>query len=338
MPTKSSLLYQIAIFLSIGLALSGLFFSLDEIKQIENEQLSASILLAQNQEIDRKIIQIKKERAEYEARKQIEQDILPSGDSSLELSAKAFILISIAPEARYPKIVYQKNAYEKLPVASLSKLMTALIVLENYKLDDAITISKEAVATEGDAGGLQIGERLIVLDLLKIMLIESSNDAAEVLAENFNVTRKEIVSLNRERFIELMNQKARALGLENTHFSNPTGLDDPENYSTAYDLAKFVSSILNQNLLWEITQTKTEVVYSVDAKTGHFLKNSNQLLWQFNGSTGSLQIYGGKTGFTNEAKGCMILVLKTSEGYLVSVVLGSEDRIEDTTKLINSKF
>ncbi len=225
-----------------------------------------------------------------------------------EIEAKATLIFGVEKN----KILYQKNIEQVLPIASLTKLMTGLIVLEEMDLDKVITISQEAVKAYGDNGGLVIDEKISVKNLLYVLLMESSNDAAVALAEVF----KEVP------LVDLMNKKAEELGLANTHFTDPTGYN-PTNLSTALDLAELVKYSLKEPLIWQILKTP-----NIDL-SNHHLTNTNQLLGHWSG------IIGGKTGYTDEAQGCMILVIEQIYENLVVIVLGAEERFLATEKLIN---
>lgn len=221
------------------------------------------------------------------------------------------------------KFLYQKNIKEKMPIASLTKIMTAIIALENLNLDEIITVSKQAVMTEGENGRLVIGEKLSVRDLLHIMLIESSNDAAMALESSV------------DNFVSLMNKKAEEIGLKDTSFVDSYGID-PLNSSTIVDLAKLAEySFTQKSLIWQILGIKEININSQDGKIGHHLINTNKLLsesgdWQ-------AQIIGGKTGFTEEASGCMLTIIKIPDRpgeYLITIILGSKNRESETKNLI----
>lgn len=245
-----------------------------------------------------------------------------------EISAKSVL----STDEKAEKVFYQKNSSERLPIASLTKLMTALIVLDNYNLEEKIKISKAAVQIEGEMGGLVVGETLTVRNLLYVMLIESSNDAAFAFAEKIGT----------DKFVELMNKKAAVLYLKNTHFANPAGFDEKNNYSTAFDLARLASAALNYPLVWEILRTKEIEVKSEAVPDNpnqpifpHRLINSNKLLDVVP------EIVGGKTGYTDLAGGCMILVAQLENFKVINIVLGADggapflDRFKETEKLIN---
>ena len=253
----------------------------------------------------------------------------------LDLQAKAAISVKLN-ESGAEKILFNKNINQPLPIASLTKLMTAVIVLENYDLDDThpppytlITISKTAANQENvpNYGNLdkEIGKKFNVKQLLELMLIYSSNDSAWALSEVIGVPN----------FLEKMNQKAKDLGLENTNFINPHGLDpenlhyDPSvinfyNYSTARDLVKLAQYILKEHpLIFEIPHEAP--LYSV--KDGIF----DLFLTQ--------EVIGGKTGYTDEAGGCIIFIFKNERGsFFVNLILGapsSSARITEMQKLID---
>jgi len=261
----------------------------------------------------------------------VNPDFLPIRDWNVdepEVKAKAALVF----ESDKDKILYQKNIEEVLPVASLTKLMTGLIVLENLDLGQTAVVSQRAVKAYGDSGGLVIGEKITVRNLLYILLMESSNDAAIVFEESF---QEEGMNL-----VDLMNEKTQYLGLNQTSFIEPTGYQ-PANLSSALDLAKLVKYTLNQPLLWQILKTTAVDLFSADNSISHHLINTNQLLNRWP------NIIGGKTGYTEEAQGCLILVIEQTldkmENYfdqdysvrLIIVALGAEDRFLETEKLIN---
>src|SRR3989338_3511240 len=231
------------------------------------------------------------------------------------LSAKAAIVV----DGDAGEVIFKKNADEKLPIASLTKLMTAAIISENLDLKEKIKISQNAVAQDGVAGGLKEGEEFTVEDLMKVMLIVYSNDAAIAFQEHFAGMNFDLIGL--------MNKKAEELGMRDTRFANVAGLDEESHYSTARDLAKLASYILKKDgaILGVISQ-KQSTVRSLNKNIKHYLLSTNQLLQKNN-----TDIFGGKTGFTKNAQGCMISILKSGK---VIVVLGSQDRFGETERLI----
>ena len=228
----------------------------------------------------------------------------------LELEAQA----ALAIKTDASRVYYNKNIETRRSVASLTKLMTAIVVSENYNLDEVIKISLNAVKRESSLGDLRPDELITVRSLLNIMLIDSSNDAALALAEK------------RADFTSLMNKKTKELGLANTHFSNPDGLDEPENYSSAFDIAKIFSYLIKTHPeILDIFKTKNMVVYSNDGKVEHRLKNTNELLGKVS------EVVAGKTGYTGEAGGSLILLTRNN---IITVVLGSPNRFGESEKLI----
>lgn len=246
-------------------------------------------------------------------------------NSFLVLNSKSALAACLNLENKNlePKILYQKNIEKVLPIASLTKLMTAVIVLENYSLNEKIKIPKEAVSTYGEAGELKEGEVLSVENLLYIMLMESSNDAAEALA----------MAENRDIFIEKMNQKAKELFMNSTYFSNPTGLDFEEtdtNFSSADDLLKLVIYILKKYPeIGKILENKEYDLFSFNGSFHHKLLNTNQMLEDNNA-------FWGKTGFTLKAKDCLVnLTKKDNHFIIITIILGADNKFEETKKLLN---
>ncbi|MFH1938281.1 MAG: serine hydrolase [Patescibacteria group bacterium] len=234
-----------------------------------------------------------------------------------EVEAKAALVFN--PDKN--KILYQKNINQVLPIASLTKLMTALIVLENIDLEEIAIISEQAIATYGDIGGLVVKEEISVKNLLYILLMESSNDAATALAE---ITQQK----TNKNFIDLMNQKAEKLRLKNTNFVDSSGYDSG-NVSTVEDIAQLVEYSFSQLIIWEIMRTPAIDLSSADGKINHHWVNTDELLNRLP------NIVGGKTGYTEEAQGCLILVIETNNKYLITIVLGAQERFLQTERLIN---
>lgn len=236
----------------------------------------------------------------------------------LELQSESIMAIKLDGG----RIYYNKNMNKRRPIASLTKLMTALIVLENYNLNDVIKITKRNIVRESSRGDLRANEIMTVRSLLTIMLIDSSNDAAIALADQ------------RPDFILLMNKKAQNLNLFNTNFTNPDGLDEPDNYSSAFDIAKIFSYLINNHKeVLEILKIKNIVIYSSDGKIEHRLKNTNELLGRVS------EVLAGKTGYTDNAGESLILLISNSysnsiNNDIITVVLGSPNRFRESEKLI----
>ncbi|OGD25784.1 hypothetical protein A2819_00680 [Candidatus Azambacteria bacterium RIFCSPHIGHO2_01_FULL_40_24] len=236
---------------------------------------------------------------------------------ALEINAETALAIRVDGK----RIYYNKNIETKRPIASLTKLMTAIIVLENYNLEEIIKVPLIAVKREGSRGDLRPFEEITVRSLLDMMLIDSSNDAAIALADkNYD-------------FIFLMNKKAETLGLLNTHFTNPDGLDEDNNYSTAIDIAKIFSYLIsNYPAVFDILKTENMVIYSANGKIMHRLKNTNALLGTIS------EVSAGKTGYTDKAGGSLALLVSGfhfgDENNIITIVLGSPDRFGESEKLI----
>ncbi len=251
----------------------------------------------------------------------VNQDLLPSHNWQVEyLKIGAESAISVEIGNGQPKFLFKKNEEKKLPIASLTKLMTALVVLEQYDLNQKVTISETTMSQEGEQGNLKAGQILSVKNLLYIMLIESSNKAAYALAD----------VMGTEQFIVLMNFDAQKISLKNTHFQDSTGLD-PKSYSTAKDLAKLSEYLFeNYTLFKEIINLKEYDLYLDDGTLHHKLINTNELL-------GINNIIGGKTGFTDSAKGCLMVIQNSPQrgDYIIHIVLGAQNRFLEIQKIIN---
>ena len=225
-------------------------------------------------------------------------------------------------DTRSGRFLFVKNPRIKLPIASLTKILSAVVVLENFDTKEAVTIPKEVLRVDDEKQSLYLNEEITVQNLLKLMLIESSNDAAYALA--YHANNKGI------NFVDKMNEKAQLLNMNDSNFLDPAGLNDNA-YSTSEDLVKLIKYSLKYDLIWEILTEKSIVVKSVDGKIEHKAENTDQLLGIIP------DIFGGKTGNTDKALGCMILVVDIPDknDKLISIVLGSRSRFDDTKKLID---
>ena len=210
-------------------------------------------------------------------------------------------------------------------MASTTKIMTALVVIEHCNLSDTVEISKKAANTGGSKLGLKTGDKITVYDLLYGLMMRSGNDAAVALAEH--------VAGSITDFSNLMNEKAKNLGLSNTHFVTPHGLDEDEHYTTAYELAILSNYAMNNEIFSKIVGTKNyTITINGYPKT---LTNTNELLGVLNG------VYGIKTGFTNGANRCLVTCCKRGDMDIICVVLGADTkkyRTTDSIKLIEYAF
>lgn len=236
------------------------------------------------------------------------------------IQAKSAVLL----EARTGQVLYTKNAHLRLPPASLTKMMTALVTIEHAALNDTVTASKRAVETPASSMHLKEGEQVSVRDLLYALLLRSANDAAVALAEH--------VGGSVEQFARMMNEKAQALGAQNTHFTNPHGLHEPDHYSTAYDLALIARTFMENETLRTIVQQRYHIVQ----------RSMNQEdLWMVNKAK-FLQTYpyaeGIKTGYTRPAGFCFAGAASKGGRRLIAIVLNSPQREQDTIALMEYGF
>ena len=223
--------------------------------------------------------------------------------------------------------VYGKDENRQTAMASTTKIMTAVIVLENCQdLNETVTIEAKAATTGGSRLGLQNGDKITINDLLYALLLRSGNDAAIALAIH--------VGGDVKGFAELMNNKAKELKLKNTNFVTPHGLDDPNHFTTVSELAKLTDYALRNVKFSQIVKT-TITTISINGNNKE-IKNTNELL------CGNIEgVYGVKTGFTNIAGRCLVTSVKRNDMDLIIVVLGADtrkDRAQDTLKLIDYSF
>ncbi|MDP2625115.1 MAG: D-alanyl-D-alanine carboxypeptidase family protein [Candidatus Peregrinibacteria bacterium] len=231
----------------------------------------------------------------------------------------------IAIDLTSGKILYEKNSDTQRPIASITKLMTALIIAEEETPYSIVKVSENAASTEGSTIWLNTGEEMTVKDLMYGMMISSGNDAAMALAE-YNAG-------SMDQFVRKMNQKAEQLGLTNTNYSNPMGFDSGYNYSSASDVAILSMYVLANDFLVEPVNLSTYQVESVSGISHEYI-STNELLTRDIGIQ-SLQIQGLKTGRTPEAGECLVTVASYENGTrIMTVVLASEDRFGDTENLL----
>lgn len=215
--------------------------------------------------------------------------------------------------------LYQKDASFPLPIASTTKIMTALVSSEYFKPNSELTV-KLAAGMPGAKVGLISGENLTFRSLLYGMLLNSGNDAAYALAENYPGSIA--------GFVSAMNKKALELNLQNTHFDNPAGFDSPKHYSSAKDLSVITEEALKNYQLARIFATKETDIVSLDKRYKHNLANLNKLLTQVKG------VLGVKTGYTEEAKENLVTYVDRDGHQILTVLLGSNDRFGESTELI----
>ena len=242
-----------------------------------------------------------------------------SKDLPLPLLTSKSVLVEDLDTGTY---LYQKDAAQRLPIASTTKIMTALVASEYFQQNSVLTVINSFIP--GSTVGLQAGEALTFRALLYGLLLNSGNDAAFALADNYPGG---VLG-----FVSAMNKKAQQLELNNTHFDNPVGFDSPNHYSSAYDLVKMTKVALKNDNLARIFATKQIEILSIDQKYTHKLVNLNRLLTDIPG------ILGVKTGKTDLAKENFVGLVERDGHKVLTVVLGSDDRFGETTKLINWTF
>lgn len=221
--------------------------------------------------------------------------------------------------------LYKKNISEKRPIASITKLMTVLIILEENELDELSTVSINAASTEGSTMKLYAGEEITVENLLYGTLINSANDGAVALAEHN--------AGSVDDFVLKMNLKAKSLGMKNTKFTNPTGLDYKNAYSTVEDIIILAKNIYKYPIVQKIVAQKEIQVNSSKGNHKHLLTNTNELLSSY------LKVKGLKTGRTDEAGLCLVTIAENNNNNeIITVILNSPDRFQESKALIDWSF
>jgi D-alanyl-D-alanine carboxypeptidase len=238
----------------------------------------------------------------------------------LGAAAEAAIVVDLDRKT----VLWRKDATSRRAPASLTKMMTAMVALDNTPLDTPLTVPPEATQMEPNVMGVSAGEVVTVRELLYGVFLDSGNDAAETLARQV---------MPRDRFLGAMNAKAAAMQLKDTHFSNPTGLDDAGTYSSAYDLAVIAGQLsLNYPQLTEIAGTREQPIPGTAAHKAFDPWNLNKMLWMYQGATGL------KTGFTDDAGGCVAVTATRGGRHLLAIVLHSDVFFTDATKLLDYGF
>ncbi|MBI2035532.1 MAG: D-alanyl-D-alanine carboxypeptidase [Candidatus Liptonbacteria bacterium] len=229
------------------------------------------------------------------------------------LNAAAFLVADLERKDN----ISEFKANQRWPIASITKLMTALVALQNIPSEEKITITDYALSTEGPAGDFKLGEIFTLLDLVKALIVSSSNDAAAAIQDFYG----------RGKFISIMNERARALNMLNTNFNEPSGLS-AINQSTANDLKILVNYIYeNQRNILDISTEKEISILDLNSNSSRILRNINLF-------AGDPDFLGGKTGFINESGGNLVAVFLRSRRPIITVVLGAGDRFEETKKLM----
>ncbi|MEK9175854.1 MAG: serine hydrolase, partial [Patescibacteria group bacterium] len=231
-----------------------------------------------------------------------------SSNNTPEISAKSALVYDLTDG----KVLYEKNAREKLPMASLTKIMTAIVAMDHKRSDDMYNVYPESLVGE-NVMGLTSGEILSLNELLHGLVLNSGNDAAEVIASN---------TMNRTDFIKAMNDKAKSLGLKDTNFTNPSGLEGEGNqYTTSYDLLVITKYALNNYPEFaEVVSTPEYHMPATEEHKAYDLYNETNLLTSYPG------VKGVKDGFTDEAGLCLVTYLDYKDHKIIGVILGSQNR------------
>ena len=239
----------------------------------------------------------------------------------MNVNAQSAILM----EQKSGRILFEKDAYTKRRIASITKIMTAILAIESGKMNQYVTVSEQATRTEGSSVYLKPGEKIKLKDLVYGLMLRSGNDAAVAIAE--------AVGGSVEGFVYMMNERAREIGMLNTHFANPHGLDDSKNhYSTAYDMALLTRYAMNNKTYWQIAGTKEYRTPNPTENWDRIWKNKNRLLTMYRYTT------GGKTGFTKLAKRTLVTTAAKGDMSLIAVTLNDSDDWNDHIAMYENGF
>lgn len=240
--------------------------------------------------------------------------------AGISVSAQAAVLI----DQSSGRVLFEKNSHLKLPIASITKVMTTILAIESGKMNRTFKVSGQAFGTEGSSIYLKKGEKIKLRDLVYGLMLRSGNDAAVAIAE--------AVGKSESGFVYMMNEKAREIGMHDTHFDNPNGLDSKAHYSTAYDMALLTKYAMKNPQFRKIFKTKTYRASETNKENARVWKNKNKLLFQYPRST------GGKTGFTKIAGRTLISTAADKRLHLIVVTLNDGDDWLDHKNLFNWAF
>ena len=253
--------------------------------------------------------------------------IFVQAEESLISNAKSGLLM----EASTGTIIYEKNIHEKVSVASMTKMMGMILIMEaledgSISLEEKVTVSKNASGMGGSQIWLEEGEQITVLDLIKGIMMASANDGIVCMAERIAGTEAD--------FVKMMNDKAKELGLKNTNFVNPTGLDEENHYSSAYDMAIIARELIKHEEIFNYTSIYEDYLRK-GTNREYWLVNTNKLIKTYQCADGL------KTGFTDNAGYCMAVTAKRNNMRLIAIVLGEEEgkvRNQETAELLDYGF
>lgn len=254
--------------------------------------------------------------------------VFAAKDANLNITSKSVVLMDVDSK----KVLYEKDCHEKLPPASVTKVMTMLLICEaiessKIKIDDKVTISETASSMGGSQIFLEPEEVQTVDTLLKGIAVASANDACVAMAE--------YIGGSVEEFVDMMNEKAKMLNMKDTHFANTNGLPVEDHYTSAYDIAIMSTELLKHDMIHKYLTTWMDTVVVGKKRAEIGLANTNKLVKYYNGATGV------KTGFTSEAKYCVSASAKRNKTHLVAVVLHGETsplRFKDASTLLDYGF
>jgi D-alanyl-D-alanine carboxypeptidase (penicillin-binding protein 5/6) len=221
-------------------------------------------------------------------------------------------------------LLWEKQANRRLPPASLTKLMTVLLVLDGYKPQAVVEISHLATQESGTRLGVKNGERFHVEDLLSAALINSDNDACHALAD--------YVAGNQQRFVQMMNRRAAQLGMRNTHFANACGHDGADHYSTAHDLAVLANELIKNRLVGELVVKQSAQISAIGGSGSYQLENKNALIGRYQGALGL------KSGYTPKAGKCLIAYAERNGARVLLVMLNAPNRWWDAVDILDLAF
>lgn len=242
---------------------------------------------------------------------------LLSGFTHPSPSAESAVLI----EYKTGRIIYSLNHELKRPMASTTKIMTALLAIEHGDLDSVVKVKDSAVGVEGSSIYLTKGEEILLKDLVYGLMLRSGNDAAVAIAEH--------ISGSVDKFVDLMNKKARDIGAINTNFTNPHGLHDPNHFSTAYDMAIITREAMKLDFFKEVSKAKTWVA---DREINQYFSNKNDVVWKYKGGDGV------KIGYTKASGRCLVASATRDEMQLIAVVLNDGNWFNDCYNMLDYGF
>lgn len=290
---------------------------------VQNESMKINELDQVNEIIEENKINLEETENEEVDLKQIQEEVLETSAQVEKLQIDS--RIGLIYDRASGNVLYEKNGYKQTPMASTTKILTSIVVLENANLSDVVIVDSKAASTGGSRLGLKKNDKITVNDLLYGLMLCSGNDAAVALAIH--------VGGSIDGFANLMNEKSKELGLMSSHFVVPHGLDNEEHYTTAYELAKITDYALKIDKIKEIVGNRTATVYiNGIPKT---INNTNKLLGNV------LGVYGVKTGFTNGAGRCLVTACKRDDLDIITVIIGADTstiRSKDTIKLVEYAY